>query len=55
MSNTSPMILKITSSVDYNYWLKRLYIHLNEPTNQNSIKYPKFISHKKFENVVYSI
>ena len=27
----------------YNYWLKRLDAQLNEPTNQNSIKVPKFV------------
>ena len=27
--------------VDYNYWLKRLDIQLNELTNQNSIKVTK--------------
>ena len=35
------MILKITPSVDYNKWLKRLNTELNEPTNQTSIKVPK--------------
>ena len=33
--------MKITLSVDYNYWLKRLDTHINEPTNQNSIKNTK--------------
>ena len=32
------MIHKITPSVDYKYWLKRLATQLNEQTNQNSIK-----------------
>ena len=32
------MIHKITSSVDYNLWFKRLETKSNEPTNQNSIK-----------------
>ena len=32
---------KITSSVDYNYWLKYLNNQLNEPTNQNVIKAQK--------------
>ena len=36
-------IHKITPSVDYNKWLKRLYILLNEPTNQNSIKVAKVV------------
>ena len=26
---------KVTSSVDYNQWLKRMETQLNEPTNQN--------------------
>ena len=37
------MIYKITTSVDYNYWLKHLEILLNEPTNQNSVKVPKVV------------
>ena len=37
------MIHKITSSVDYNYWLKRLCTQLNDPTNQNLIKVPKVV------------
>ena len=32
-----------TSSVDYNWWLKRLNNQLNEPTNQNSIKVSKIV------------
>ena len=32
---------KITPSVDYNSWLKHLNTQLNEPTNQNSSKFPK--------------
>ena len=35
------IIHKIASSVDYNYWLKRLDTQLNESTNQNSLKVPK--------------
>ena len=34
---------KITSSVDYNLLLKRMDIQLNEPTNQNSIKFSKVV------------
>ena len=30
-----------SQNLDYNLWLKRLDIQLNEPTNQNSIKVPK--------------
>ena len=37
------MILRITLSVYYNLWLKRLDTHLNEPTNKNSIKVPKVV------------
>ena len=37
------MIHKITPSVDYNYWQKRLDTQLNEPTNQNLIKVPKIV------------
>ena len=35
------IIHRITPSVDYNYWLKRLDTQLNETTNQNSIKVAK--------------
>ena len=39
---TSPMILhKITPSVEYHLWLKRLDTQLNKPTNQNTLKGPK--------------
>ncbi len=43
------MIHKITYSVDYNLWLKRLDTPLIEPTNQNSIKVPKvgMLTYKK--------
>ena len=37
------MIHKISSSVDYNYWLNRLDTQLNESTNQNSLKVPKVV------------
>ena len=41
---TSPMMIhKITPSVDFDYWMKRLDTQLNESTNQNSIKNPKVI------------
>ena len=33
----------ITSFVDYNYCLKRLYTKLHEPTNQNLVKFPKVV------------
>ena len=32
------MLHKITTSVDYNQWLKSLHTQLNEPTNQTSTK-----------------
>ena len=35
------MIHKITPSLDYNQWLKRMDIQLNELTNQNLLKSPK--------------
>ena len=35
------IIHKITHSIDYNYWLKRLESKLNEQTNNNSIEVPK--------------
>ena len=43
------LIHKITPSVDYNSWLKRLDPQLTKPTNQNSIKVPKVVepSNKK--------
>ena len=37
------MINKITTSVEYNYWLKHLDILLNEPTNQNSVEVTKVV------------
>ncbi len=38
------MIHIINSSVDYNWWLKRLDTKLNERTNQNTVKVPKLLS-----------
>ena len=39
-----PMLIhKITPSLEYNHWFKRLDTQLNELTNQNSIKVPKVI------------
>ncbi len=38
---------KIILCVDYNLLLKRLDTHINEPTNQNSIKVPKVIKQQK--------
>ena len=37
------LINKIIPSVDYNQWLERLDTQLNEPTNQNSKKFPKVV------------
>ena len=37
------MIHKIAPSVDKNYWLKILDTHLNETTNQDSIKVLKVV------------
>ena len=37
------IILKITPSVGYNQWLKRLDSKLNEQTNQNLMKVPKVV------------
>ena len=34
---------KITPSVDYNYWLKRLDTQFNKPTIQKSLKVPKVV------------
>ena len=31
------------TTVDFNYWLKRLNIQLNERNNQNPIKVPKVV------------
>ena len=36
------MIDKVTRSVDQNFWLNGLDIVLNEPKNQNLVKYQKF-------------
>ena len=37
------MIHKIVSSLEYNYWLKRLDTQLIEPTNQILMKVPKLV------------
>ena len=34
---------QITSSVDYNKWLKRFDTQLNKPTNQYSMKIPNVL------------
>ena len=41
------MINKITSSVDYNKWLKRFNTQLNKSTDQNSIEVPKVVKPTK--------
>ena len=46
------MIHKITPSVDYNYWLKRLDTQLNETTNQNLIKVLKVVRPTNEEKVI---
>ena len=47
------MIHKITTSVDYNKWLKRLDTQLNQPTNQNSIKVPKVVKQTNKKTLLY--
>ena len=37
------LIHKINPSIDYNKWMKRLDIQLNEATNQNLLKVPKVV------------
>ena len=41
------IIYKITPTVDYNQWLKRLNTQLIEATNQNSLKPPKLLSQRR--------
>ena len=44
---TSPMIIyKITPSVDYKWWSKRLDTQHKKQTNQNLIKVPKVVAPK---------
>ena len=45
-------ILKITPSIDYNWWLERLDTQLNKPTNQNSFKVPNFV-HQRIRKRYY--
>ena len=51
------MINKLTLSIDYNKWLKRLDTELNESTNQYSIKIPKVVkaTNKKTLNKTFGI
>ena len=39
-------------SVDYIEWLKRLYTHLYEPTNQNAIKVLKVVNPTKKKTIL---
>ena len=41
------MTNKITPSVDYSLWLKRLETQLNVPTNKNSIRVPNVVDQVK--------
>ena len=45
---------KITHSVDYNYWLKRLDTQLNKPTNQNLIRVPKVVKPTNKKTLLYN-
>ena len=49
------MIHKITPSVDYNYWLKRLYTLLSLPTNSNSIKVRQHIRKCSYKTLGTSV
>ena len=44
MADKSLIQTKTTLSVEYNQQLKRLDTQPNEPTNQNSKKFPKLLS-----------
>ena len=46
------VIVKITPSVVYNWWLERLDTQLNKPTNQNSLKVPNFV-HQRIRKRYY--
>ena len=46
------MIKKITTSIDYNNWLKSLDTTILKPTNQNSIKVPKVFKLKNTNGFV---
>ena len=53
---TSPMMIhKITSSVDYNECFKCFDTQINEPTNQNSIRFPKFLSQRIRKRYYYTL
>ena len=43
------IIHKIASSVDYNYWFKRLDTQLNEATNQNSFKVSEVLNQPRIK------
>ena len=48
------LIHKITPSVYYNEWLKRLNIQLNKQTNQNSLKVPKVFIPTNKKKLLYN-
>ena len=49
------MVHKITPSLDYNKWLKRLDTHFNEPTNQNLIKVKKLLGQQIRKSFHYTL
>ena len=49
------MFHKIAPSVDYCKWLKRLGTQLNEPTNQSSLKMPKFVKPTNKKKVIIKL
>ena len=49
------LIHKITPSVDYNYWLKRLDTQLNKTTNQNSLEVPKVVMPKNKKTLLLTV
>ena len=46
------MIHKITPSVDYNLWLKRMDNYLSETTNHISIKVPEIVKQTNNETLI---
>ena len=49
------MIHKITSFVDYNYWLKLLDTQLTEPSNQNLLKVSKVLKQTNKEKIIIKL
>ena len=43
------IIHKITTSLDFNYWLKHLGTQLNKTANQNSLTVPKVVKPMKIK------